>query len=400
MINEKDWTLIVREHLTGWEHPLPAGVEESILAGVRARLQDAAAPPSGNNRMKRWGMALLGLAVACVTLVLWFRPAAIKPDGSVPVLFDSLVTLTPVATPIDTSEEALPVEHISTPVTISPSAVTHATLTSIGAYSPILHKQISHSSEPPKEEHTEDKESVFYSEANKDTKVEESHPDYEKQTEGEVQRGGTHTSYPRNETPMHRNQDITKHPRPDLFLHLTGIGFSSSISSASISGVSFTGISGFGVSPEQGLIIRNHFPLSFGAEIDIPVQGKWALRTGVKYARLRTDFDQYTTHLLTRYFHYLGVPLSLKYTWIGNKAFDLYTSTGGSVSWCVAGLDSHPAQWSADLAFGFQYKISPHLGLFFEPSLNYYFNDGSDLPLYYNTHPLSVGLKLGMSVQL
>ena len=55
-----------------------------------------------------------------------------------------------------------------------------------------------------------------------------------------------------------------------------------------------------------------------------------------------------------------------------------------------------PIQWSTTFGLGLQYDITPHLGLYLEPSLQYFFNDGSDIKTYRTEHPLGITLPLGI----
>ena len=55
-----------------------------------------------------------------------------------------------------------------------------------------------------------------------------------------------------------------------------------------------------------------------------------------------------------------------------------------------------PCQWSMSLGLGIQYDLTPHLGIYMEPSLQYFFDDGSNLKSYRTEHPLSITLPLGI----
>ena len=55
-----------------------------------------------------------------------------------------------------------------------------------------------------------------------------------------------------------------------------------------------------------------------------------------------------------------------------------------------------PCQWSTTLGLGLQYDLTPHLGIYLEPSLQYFFNDGSDIKSYRTEHPLQITLPLGI----
>ena len=53
-------------------------------------------------------------------------------------------------------------------------------------------------------------------------------------------------------------------------------------------------------------------------------------------------------------------------------------------------------QWSTSAAVGAQVKLTPHLGLYVEPSLSYYFKDGSSIETIRKEHPLNFNLQTGL----
>ena len=57
---------------------------------------------------------------------------------------------------------------------------------------------------------------------------------------------------------------------------------------------------------------------------------------------------------------------------------------------------SVPLQWSTSVGVGIQYDITPHIGFYLEPSLQYFFNDGSSIKSYRTEHRFSVTLPLGI----
>jgi hypothetical protein len=59
-----------------------------------------------------------------------------------------------------------------------------------------------------------------------------------------------------------------------------------------------------------------------------------------------------------------------------------------------------PWQWSVNAAAGAEYKIIPQLGFYLEPSLGYYFDDGTSLEHYYKKHPLAPSIEFGLRLHL
>ena len=55
-----------------------------------------------------------------------------------------------------------------------------------------------------------------------------------------------------------------------------------------------------------------------------------------------------------------------------------------------------PWQWSLDAAAGAEYDFTPQFGFYLEPSLGYYFDDGTPLEHYYKEHPLAPSFEFGL----
>ena len=55
-----------------------------------------------------------------------------------------------------------------------------------------------------------------------------------------------------------------------------------------------------------------------------------------------------------------------------------------------------PLQWSVDGGVGIQYQLSPSVGIFIEPGIHYYFNDGGHLNTIRKDHPVNFTLPMGI----
>lgn len=53
-------------------------------------------------------------------------------------------------------------------------------------------------------------------------------------------------------------------------------------------------------------------------------------------------------------------------------------------------------QWSVNGATGVQYSVAKHIGLYFEPGVNYYFDDKSEVPTIRSERPFSLNIHLGV----
>jgi RNA polymerase sigma-70 factor (ECF subfamily) len=75
---------------------------------------------------------------------------------------------------------------------------------------------------------------------------------------------------------------------------------------------------------------------------------------------------------------------------------DVNHISNGSTTYHSESTLNAPNQLSTTLGIGLQYDFTPHLGIYLEPSLQYFFDDGSDIKTYRTEHPLSVTLPLGI----
>jgi hypothetical protein len=53
-------------------------------------------------------------------------------------------------------------------------------------------------------------------------------------------------------------------------------------------------------------------------------------------------------------------------------------------------------QWSIGSSLGVQYNILPQLGVYAEPGIRYYFNNGSDVSNFFKDKPTDFHLELGL----
>lgn len=86
------------------------------------------------------------------------------------------------------------------------------------------------------------------------------------------------------------------------------------------------------------------------------------------------------------------------------RHFTFYVSAGGAVEKCVYGkLGSEkqtvkPVQWSVLGNVGAQYNLSSRWGLYVEPGVSYYFDDGSPVQTIRKERPCSFTLQAGLRI--
>ena len=150
-------------------------------------------------------------------------------------------------------------------------------------------------------------------------------------------------------------------------------------------------------------------PISFGLTLSYPLTKRLSVSTGAVYTKLSSDFLTIVQdHQIKRHqvLHYVGIPLNLQFSVWQWRGLDLYLAAGGQVDWNVAakantdGVDQKMGkdrvQWSIGGSLGAQYHIVPHVGLYAEPGIRHYFNNGSSISNFYKDKPTNFNLQLGL----
>lgn len=161
-------------------------------------------------------------------------------------------------------------------------------------------------------------------------------------------------------------------------------------------------------------------PITLQILLSRQLSKRLSLETGLSYTRLNSTITTGSTEAYIQEeqrLHYLGIPLSLGLVWYSKAHLSLYSSAGLMLELPISAKSdiSHvsradmdvttfrksasldvPCQWSTSLGIGLQYDFTPHIGVYLEPSLQYFFHDGSDVKTYRTEHPLQVTLPLGI----
>lgn len=174
--------------------------------------------------------------------------------------------------------------------------------------------------------------------------------------------------------------------------------------------------------------IKYRMPVTFGASLRFDLSDDWAVETGVTYTQLSSETRSGTeknNYGWEEKLHYVGIPLKVNRNIWSNKRFEVYASAGGAVEKCVSGKRSiigsvstsnagkdeqfsggeenvkvKPLQWSLSAAAGAQFKITEKLGIYAEPGVVYYFDDGSNVNTIRKEHPFNFNIQLGVRFTL
>ncbi len=146
-------------------------------------------------------------------------------------------------------------------------------------------------------------------------------------------------------------------------------------------------------------VADHHLPVQVGLSVHYQLNEKTALLSGINYTYLYSKFNVplYENGEYEQKLRYLGVPFGVaRQLWNKNR-FYLYASAGVMLEKC---LNDEPWQWSVNGAVGVEYRMSKQVGFYLEPSLGYYFDDGTSLEHYFKEHPLTPSLEFGLRMHL
>ncbi|MCR5560269.1 MAG: PorT family protein [Bacteroidales bacterium] len=160
-------------------------------------------------------------------------------------------------------------------------------------------------------------------------------------------------------------------------------------------------------------------PVSLGAGVKLGVTEQLSCSVGVDYSYLTRSFtgtfspvgDPQTIGEINHSMRYVGVPVGVYYNLISRGNVKFYLMGVGEAEWCIGNsynirsankvLDEKVSgtQFSAGGGFGVDFALSPHLSLYVDPTVRYYFDAGhpnsirSEKPLMLN---FSAGLRFNL----
>ena len=144
---------------------------------------------------------------------------------------------------------------------------------------------------------------------------------------------------------------------------------------------------------------KHHLPLRFGLSLQYQLNDRLSLLSGISYTYLYSEFSipLYQSANFDQKLHYLGLPIGLSWHLLTATRFRLYLTGGMMLEKC---LNEKPWQWSVNGAAGAEYAITSQLGVYLEPSLGYYFSDGTQFEHYYKEHPLAPSIEFGLRLHV
>lgn len=154
---------------------------------------------------------------------------------------------------------------------------------------------------------------------------------------------------------------------------------------------------------------KHHQPISVGMQVGFHLFPKLKLSTGLVYTKVSSDFISGisdTRTVSTQDLHYIGIPLNLSYSVWKYKGLHTYVTAGGEGA---VNIKNHTEtdgevkdskrdkmQWSTNASVGIQYDFIPQLGVYVEPGMKYYFDNGSQIENIFKDKKLNFNIQFGL----
>jgi len=155
-------------------------------------------------------------------------------------------------------------------------------------------------------------------------------------------------------------------------------------------------------------------PLKIGVTVSLPLTDRLSLVSGVIYSHQRSSIDRQVgaaqRYSLTQTLDYVGIPLGLEYEFWSPGRFSVSAYGGMAVEKMIRGrrwqdgqesnsrqkVSMGSLQWSASASVVLEYDLTDFLGIYLQPGVGFYFDNGSSLTNYYGDNPISPDIRLGL----
>lgn len=167
---------------------------------------------------------------------------------------------------------------------------------------------------------------------------------------------------------------------------------------------------------------EHHLPIRIGLSVAYALTDRMSISSGLTYTRLSSDIkdaSRESKYIGEQRLHYVGIPVNVSYKVASSRWISLYGTAGVLAEKCVSGttdegyvenntmkytnthdISSKPLQMSVNAGVGIQFDIIDNVGIYAEPGLSYYFDDGSELQTIYKEKPLNFNLNVGVRFKL
>lgn len=161
----------------------------------------------------------------------------------------------------------------------------------------------------------------------------------------------------------------------------------------------------------------HRLPVSVGLNVRKYLTPRLGVETGLVYSYLRSQaqIEGAFGYQYTQKVHYLGIPLSLTYSVLDRKRLDFYFIGGVMVEKAISAtgqvdvfngatrvssatnrLSANGVLGSVHVGTGFGYNFIDRMGLYVEPSVNYYFRNDNQPITYRTANRWNINIRMGL----
>lgn len=173
--------------------------------------------------------------------------------------------------------------------------------------------------------------------------------------------------------------------------------------------------------PVLDTITHHRMPLTIAMQVNKMLNRRISIGLGLQYTQLYSE-----THLGNTYawdekrqrLHYLGIPLRLSWYPVRTRHWSIYSSGQAMLevplkatkqeNRMIEGLQVdtkelqlHPSlQWSVGIGAGLEYRLTPVIGIYVEPSLQYFFKTDDAIDTWRTAHPATFSVPFGIRITI
>lgn len=174
-------------------------------------------------------------------------------------------------------------------------------------------------------------------------------------------------------------------------------------------------------SPEMDTITHHRMPLTIALSVDKMLNRHLSIGTGLQYTQMYSETqlgNTYSWEQKKQRLRYLGIPLRLSWYPIKTNRWHIYGTTQMMMELPLHSstkqnsyidgmmikseeLQLSPSlQWSIGAAAGLEYRLTPVIGIYAEPSLQYFFKTGDGIDSYRTKHPATFSVPIGIRITM
>ena len=174
-----------------------------------------------------------------------------------------------------------------------------------------------------------------------------------------------------------------------------------------------------GMNGDIDSVAHHRMPVSVALNARYSLDSHWWIDGGLRYTQLSSETRVGNAYIFMdqqQRVRYLGLSIGVGYNLWNQRHWNFYTTTSVGCDLplrCTTGISywqggrlidteknrlAPHSQWSVGLGVGLQYDLSPSIGFFAEPNLQYYFSNSDGIKTWRTEHPFTPMLPLGIRV--